>query len=581
MKYLVSKQIALYVLFLSGLSFWIITLFSLGELLEVFEVSEAREGVVIQEIVSNDKWLLPLRHGEIVPSKPPLYHILAAGLAKMTGEFTELELRLPSLIAAAISLFANFIFLLKLSNPLTALIGTGILGTSYGFLQLSVDGRVDMLFNAFFMISYYLFTYHFIKKPDELPSRVFTIAIASFLILSVYTKGPLGLVLFVLYSAPLIFLQGSFQGLRKWYFNYAVFLTILASGLWYIVSSLTGKDGIFSRHIIFENIERFFGSSGIPAKPFWYYITHAWSQTFPWGILIVLLLVYMKFKKFNIRETLQEEDRKLLKTIIIQSSAILLFLSLASGKRRAYLLMLLPHFSCIAGILLASLFESYKSHINEAFKEKCMLKMIFTSQSLVLFSFFVCILSYLLSLLNLSPSGSYPSFFIGFLATTPRAFLVIFLICTAIHLGIRFFSRRIHTSGTPLLDGMLHVPLLLALQIYLAFPASFYLTKGDSHSYMDFARTVQSWRKEHNNPEVRFIKKRLDEAFDTFFYYYGERIRLHPDQIPSEDGYFIARKSWLEDQGITNQEGYHPLLEGGKKKDKKENYIVLFQYDAP
>jgi 4-amino-4-deoxy-L-arabinose transferase-like glycosyltransferase len=38
---------------------------------------EAREGLVVQDLVARGHWVLPLRNGEL-PSKPPLFHWIAA-----------------------------------------------------------------------------------------------------------------------------------------------------------------------------------------------------------------------------------------------------------------------------------------------------------------------------------------------------------------------------------------------------------------------------------------------------------------------------------------------------------------------
>jgi len=43
----------------------------------IWHHGEAREALVVQGIVRNHEWILPLRNGAI-PSKPPFFHWLAA-----------------------------------------------------------------------------------------------------------------------------------------------------------------------------------------------------------------------------------------------------------------------------------------------------------------------------------------------------------------------------------------------------------------------------------------------------------------------------------------------------------------------
>src|SRR2546428_1023456 len=46
---------------------------------DVYEGGEAREGLVVREMLRTGDWILPLWNGSVVPSKPPLFHWLAAG----------------------------------------------------------------------------------------------------------------------------------------------------------------------------------------------------------------------------------------------------------------------------------------------------------------------------------------------------------------------------------------------------------------------------------------------------------------------------------------------------------------------
>src|SRR2546425_10844227 len=48
---------------------------------DVYEGGEAREGLVVREMLRTGDWILPLWNGSVVPSKPPLFHWLAAGAA--------------------------------------------------------------------------------------------------------------------------------------------------------------------------------------------------------------------------------------------------------------------------------------------------------------------------------------------------------------------------------------------------------------------------------------------------------------------------------------------------------------------
>src|SRR5436853_7072456 len=59
---------------------------------------EAREGLVVQDVGRDGRWILPLRNGE-VPSKPPLFHWIAAGVGALVGP-ADAAVRAPSALAA-------------------------------------------------------------------------------------------------------------------------------------------------------------------------------------------------------------------------------------------------------------------------------------------------------------------------------------------------------------------------------------------------------------------------------------------------------------------------------------------------
>src|SRR5262245_45295011 len=54
-----------------------------------YDKQEGREALVVWEIIHSGNWILPLRNGVEIPSKPPLYHWLVALIAKSTHQLDE------------------------------------------------------------------------------------------------------------------------------------------------------------------------------------------------------------------------------------------------------------------------------------------------------------------------------------------------------------------------------------------------------------------------------------------------------------------------------------------------------------
>jgi 4-amino-4-deoxy-L-arabinose transferase-like glycosyltransferase len=50
-----------------------------------YDKGEPREGLVVWEIWHNESWILPLRAGVDIPSKPPMFHWIAAVTSLASG----------------------------------------------------------------------------------------------------------------------------------------------------------------------------------------------------------------------------------------------------------------------------------------------------------------------------------------------------------------------------------------------------------------------------------------------------------------------------------------------------------------
>src|SRR5216117_2973334 len=77
---------------------------------DVYEGGEAREGLVVREMLDTGDWILPLWNGSVVPSKPPLFHWLVASSARLTGgQVTVRTLRAPSVVLAGVVVVVVFL----------------------------------------------------------------------------------------------------------------------------------------------------------------------------------------------------------------------------------------------------------------------------------------------------------------------------------------------------------------------------------------------------------------------------------------------------------------------------------------
>ena len=73
----------------------------------IYRTMEGREAMVMQEIANTDNWILPLRNGETIPSKPPFFHWCGVLVARLTGGVSPWSVRFPNAFFSALSCRAH------------------------------------------------------------------------------------------------------------------------------------------------------------------------------------------------------------------------------------------------------------------------------------------------------------------------------------------------------------------------------------------------------------------------------------------------------------------------------------------
>ena len=526
---------------------------------EIFQVSEAREGVVIQEMLRTGEYILPLRHGEVVPSKPVFFHWLGATLSSVTSYDPETMLRSASLLSAILLLLAFYLTLKQILDKKAALLGTFVLFTSYGFVRLASDGRVDMLFN-FFLITALLIWLRLSfdkQRVSEIPKGGLYL-IAALLGFSFVTKGPLGLVLaLVVILADSVFRLGGIRELKALIHPSWALCPLIALPWYYLAYKKQGGE-FLGRQVIFENIARFLGDSNITAKPFWFYLEHIWSQFFPWSV-ILLLLVLLSIKKQGFKFDFKLSPRQLtcLKFAAVWLISTSIFLSLASGKRRAYLLSVLPALAIIVSIVLPQ--------ISKLLRED---KGLMSRLDFVYEIIWGLMTGFFLLVLNAHLLENHEG--LQLLSLIASEHSVFFYLCLAFGLVIStyLFIRSARKRST-LYENTAAFCLVLVFSVY-PLAMSY---KGKTHSYKAFAKELEGVVSEES--ELKIVKTLQKESYESLFYYYPRRIGLHkPESKITEPGYYLATAAYLKGKSL---EGVEVITSGGRRTDEPGETLVLFK----
>jgi 4-amino-4-deoxy-L-arabinose transferase-like glycosyltransferase len=309
----------------------------------IWRHDEAREALVIQDIVKNHEWLLPLRNNEL-PSKPVLYHWIGAALAIPLG-LSDFTVRSPSIIAAVAMVGITYRLGTLTGDRRIALLAVAILGTTYEFWDSGTEARVDMLFAALLgsaLTAWYLWY----RSGAELARAAVYLTAAG----AVLAKGPAGVALPMLVVGSFVLAERNLRGLLK-FFSWRWLAVAVAVDLgWYLTAYHLGGDAFWHKQIIFENVERFLGSGefhshrNVLSQARWLI-----TQLFPWS----LVLPWAMLRRLR-GEPLDSFNRFLHAWWL----GIFLFFFLASGRRAVYLLPIYPAVALLAAQECVALWRS-------------------------------------------------------------------------------------------------------------------------------------------------------------------------------------------------------------------------------
>ncbi|HEX9262916.1 MAG TPA: glycosyltransferase family 39 protein [Candidatus Binatia bacterium] len=299
----------------------------------IWHHGEAREALVIQDIVNHHRWLLPLRNGEL-PSKPPLYHWMAATFASFMG-VSDFTVRLPSIVGAALLAWITYSIGRLGANRQTGLLAVGFLMATFEFWDSGTEARVDMLFAALVAAALAAWYFWYLSRREVARGMAY-VAVA----LAVLTKGPAGAALPGIVILSFLLFKRDVGALGKFFsWSWALLVLMLDLG-WYWAAYQRGGVEFWHKQIIYENVNRFFGAAEFHTRrnPF-SQVVWLITQLFPWNLALVVASVRW------LRRRREDSFGHFLHAWWLTIFAF--FLS-AAGQRGVYLLPIYPAVALLA-----------------------------------------------------------------------------------------------------------------------------------------------------------------------------------------------------------------------------------------
>ena len=322
---------------------------------KAMENHECFVSITAREMLQNKDWVLPTCNGQLRLEKTPLSYWLVAGLGKITGKIDDFTVRFPSALSAFLSALAILYFVKQWLAPRVAIISALVWATSFGYINYAHNARPEMALTFFITLCFLAFYSAVIeqsRKKQIIYMLVFWISFG----LAMLAKGPVPL---PIVSIPLFFYVVIF---RQWKIlpkllpitGVIIFLAIILP--WPLaIGYRVNWDLVVWKHNFYD---RFFGEYAPGNYPFYLYVIYTFVFTAPWVAFAPIALISPFYKIWG-------KKQKVMLFLWLCFITDLIFLTISGGKRKHYMLPIVPVMAILIGIVLEDMI-----FIRKAFTEK-------------------------------------------------------------------------------------------------------------------------------------------------------------------------------------------------------------------
>ena len=299
---------------------------------------------------------LVLLHLNDVPytQKPPLYFWLAAMFGLPFERVTELAARLPSAIAGVVSVgLTAWIGRLLLGRWTPALLGAGLLATSFRFAFTARRAQLDVVLCGFELLAIALFVLLEVRRGGieearRSPGILFSLHAA--LGAAALVKGPVGWLPLAVFGGYLIW-EGRSNAFRSLSPIWSRGLSAGPLALW-ALSAVTLAPAGFAEAAIGDNLLGRFFTGTSHARPIYYFLYQLPLDFLPWSLLLPIgITIAWRWTRSDppSRGSAIGTGRAA-RFLLCWALVPLVFFSLSAGKRGVYLLPIFPALALLAAL---------------------------------------------------------------------------------------------------------------------------------------------------------------------------------------------------------------------------------------
>ncbi len=336
---------------------------------------EAVEGIVVQQMVEGGH-LVPAGNNVIPIFKPPLFHWTATAIDRALGitKVTAANLRYASAFYGVAGAILAMGFAASIFGVNGAIVAGLTLAGAYQYIGLARFGRVDMTLTFYETLALFAFLWWMPRrKPDgefEAPRLVMLYVMAIALGLGVLAKGPVGALIPGAAIVIFMIVQKRARQIVAMLDPGAIIIGGAIASSWYLICYFGGRTAALNRQLDSENIGRFFGALG--AMPPWYYLKPLFLNSAPLSLFIpiaVALALSEPLSRYCTGEDAARSaagegaessveathTRECIRLFAIFWLVTIVFFTIASYKRRNYLLPLWPASSVMLAWLIVAI----------------------------------------------------------------------------------------------------------------------------------------------------------------------------------------------------------------------------------
>jgi 4-amino-4-deoxy-L-arabinose transferase-like glycosyltransferase len=301
--------------------------------------------------------LVPHLFGVLYPDKPPLYFWATAGLGWLAGtDIGEWTARLPAALAAVAGLLLVYRLGADLFTPRAGVVSACVLATSNLFFWYARQGHPDQFLTTFVTLAG-LGWWRSLAARDASPRAGWTALASVAMGLGVLSKGLLALVLPLLAVLGFLLLTGPRQAILERLhvrLSLPVFAAVVLA--WYAPAVATYGRGYLVETLVHQQLTRY-ARGWVHVEPWYYYAGQLPVGFFPWALFLpsAIVLAWRARRRPGSPDLAAADPAASNPQAVVFPLSWLLigivFLSLSTTKRGAYLLPLYPAAALLVGWL--------------------------------------------------------------------------------------------------------------------------------------------------------------------------------------------------------------------------------------